>query len=71
MHPEWLWRRCAAACNASVLWPNAPGWHGVASIAKRQGGFVLSDAPPALDLAQRNAVRRLRAWLETSGRDTG
>jgi hypothetical protein len=51
-----------------VLWPDAPGWDGVAAIAKRQGGFVLPQAPPALDLAQRNAIRRLRGWLQDTGR---
>jgi hypothetical protein len=46
-----------------ILWPDAPGWAGVSAIAERQGGFVLPEAPPALDMAQRNAVRRLDAWL--------
>jgi hypothetical protein len=46
-----------------VLWPSAPGWDGVAAIAVRQGGFVIPRAPAALDLAQRNASRRLDAWL--------
>lgn len=50
-----------------VLWPDAHGWDGVAAIAKRAGGFVLPRPPPALDLAQRNATRRLHAWLQTSG----
>jgi hypothetical protein len=49
-----------------VLWPDAPGWDGVAAIAEHQGGFVLQDAPPALDLAQRNAIRRLHFWLRAS-----
>jgi hypothetical protein len=49
-----------------VLWPDAPGWAGVAAIAERQGGFVLPHAPAALDLAQRNAIRRLHAWLRDS-----
>jgi hypothetical protein len=50
-----------------VLWPEAPGWAGVAAIAERQGGFVLARAPLALDMAERNAVRRLHAWLGGSG----
>lgn len=50
-----------------VLWPSAPGWNGVAAIAERQGGFVVSQAPLALDLAQRNAIRQLAAWLRNSG----
>jgi hypothetical protein len=50
-----------------VLWPDAPGWSGVATIAERQGGFVLRQAPAALDLAHRNAIRRLHVWLRGSG----
>ncbi len=50
-----------------VLWPEAPGWNAVAAIAERQGGFVLPAAPAALDLAHRNAIRRLHAWLRDSG----
>jgi hypothetical protein len=46
-----------------VLWPQAPGWQSVDAIARQQGGFVLAEAPPALDLAERNAIRRLNAWL--------
>jgi hypothetical protein len=46
-----------------VLWPQAPGQAKVAAIAEAQGGFVLSQAPAALDLAHRNAIRRLDAWL--------
>jgi hypothetical protein len=46
-----------------VLWPQASGHAKVAAIAAGQGGFVLPKAPPALDLAQRNAIRRLDAWL--------
>ena len=52
-----------------VLWPDTPGWAAVAAIAERQGGFVLSHAPPALDLAKRDAFRRLHAWLSEPGRD--
>jgi len=54
-----------------VLWPNAPGWDAVAAIAERQGGFVMREAPPALDLAQRNAIRRLDAWLRRPERPGG
>ncbi len=46
-----------------VLWPQAPGWAAVAAIANRQGGFVLTGAPLALDLAEPNAIRRLHRWL--------
>lgn len=47
-----------------VLWPDAPAWAAVAEIARREGGFVLRQAPDALDLAKRNALRRLHAWLQ-------
>ena len=46
-----------------VLWPEAPGSIAVAEIAQKHGGCVLPAAPPALDLAQRGAGRRLEAWL--------
>ncbi len=47
-----------------VLWPSAPGWAEVAEIAGTLGGVVLTEAPPALDLAQRGAARRLADWLD-------
>ena len=46
-----------------VLWADAPSWDAVAEIAVREGGCVLAEAPPALDLARRGAVRGLEAWL--------
>jgi hypothetical protein len=46
-----------------VLWPTAPGWQAVAAIAEREGGYVLPQAPEALDMAARIAPRRLRDWL--------
>lgn len=52
-----------------VLWPGAPGWQAVAAIAERDGGFVLAWAPKAMDMAERNARRRLHDWLHSSGRD--
>ena len=50
-----------------VLWPDAPGHGAVSAIAQRQGGFVLAQAPDALDLAERTATRRLHAWLSNEG----
>ena len=46
-----------------VLWQAAPGWAAVSAIARAKGGFVLPEAPPALDLARRGAVRLLDDWL--------
>ncbi len=54
-----------------VLWPEAPGWDSVAAIAQSQGGFVVRQAPPALDLAKRNAMRRLAFGLRNPGRPGG
>jgi len=51
-----------------VLWAEAPGWGAVAAIAASQGGEVLETPPPALDLADSRARRRLQEWLS---RDTG
>lgn len=50
-----------------VLWPDAPGWDRVAAVAAAHGGEVLPQAPPALDLARRNALRELPGWLRESG----
>ena len=47
-----------------VLAPAAPGWDAVAAIAASCGGCVLAAPPPALDLAQRGAARRLHDWLQ-------
>jgi hypothetical protein len=56
-----------------VLGPTAPGWHAVAAIAASLGGEVLTLRPPALDMAERNAVRRLHDWLHvrTTPGDSG
>ncbi len=50
-----------------ILWPAASGWQAVAAIAERDGGFVLTQPPKALDMAERNAIRRLPAWLRLPG----
>ncbi|HEY8288652.1 MAG TPA: hypothetical protein VIG49_05245 [Acetobacteraceae bacterium] len=47
-----------------VLWPGAPGWDAVASIAADRGGFILTEAPPALDLGHEPARRQLHDWLQ-------
>lgn len=49
-----------------VLTADAPGWSSVAAIAESQRGCVLRQPPAALDLAQRNATRHLRAWLSAA-----
>ncbi|HET8997794.1 MAG TPA: hypothetical protein VFN42_14090 [Acetobacteraceae bacterium] len=56
-----------------VLRPGAPGWNGVAAIAARQGGMLLDAPPPALDMAERRARRRLHDWLHarTTPGDSG
>jgi len=56
-----------------VLSPISPGWQSVAAIAASLGGEVLSSRPPALDMAHRNAGRRLHDWLQvrTTPGDSG
>ena len=54
-----------------VLWRDAPGWPAVAAVAQREGGFVLPRAPAALDMAERNADRRLSGWLQAAVRHDG
>ena len=50
-----------------VLSTTAPGWISVAAIAASLGGEVLNVRPPALDMADGAASRRLHVWLATSG----
>jgi hypothetical protein len=38
-------------------------WTDIADRAARQGSLLLQEPPPALDLAQHGASRRLSAWL--------
>jgi hypothetical protein len=56
-----------------VLDPAAPGWRAVAAIAASLGGEVLTSRPPTLDLAERDAARRLHKWLQerTTQGDSG
>jgi len=53
-----------------VLAAEVPAWDAVADIARRQGGFVLRQAPPALDIAARDGLYRLPTWLR-GGRASG
>jgi hypothetical protein len=46
-----------------ILHPVAPGRAEVAAAAATLGCEVLSDRPPALDMARRGAARRLHSWL--------
>ncbi len=46
-----------------ILHPAAPGWTEVAATAARLGCEVFTARPPALDMAQRGAARRLHSWL--------
>ena len=51
-----------------VLWPDAPGRTRVAAILAESGGILLSNRPPALDLAQLGAARRLHEWVRAGSR---
>jgi len=46
-----------------VLTADAPGRSAVVAIAASRGGEVLMVRPPALDMADRDAARRLHDWL--------
>lgn len=46
-----------------VLDPDCPAFPAVAAAAESLGATVLRARPPALDLANPGAVRRLTAWL--------
>jgi hypothetical protein len=56
--------------QAVVLSDQAPGYSSVLAIAHDLGAQVLPMAPPALDLAERGAARRLDAWLAGDTRKT-
>jgi len=53
--------RCG--CRAVALDAACPAWCGVASVAREVGAALLDAVPPALDLAEPGAARRLAAWL--------
>jgi hypothetical protein len=56
-----------------VLSPQAPGFQSVVAIAAALGTRVLISRPPALDMADRTASRRLHDWLQvrTTPGDSG
>lgn len=62
--------RALAAIRAGqrilILSDAVPAFPAVAAIAAAQGLILLARRPPALDLAERNARRRLAAWLASS-----
>ncbi len=51
-------------CRLLVLDPAVPAWTLVAARAEAAGARLLPARPPALDLAQPDAARRLAAWLD-------
>jgi len=55
----------ALRAGQSFLVLRAPDaiWEDIAERAAACGGLLLREAPPALDLAQAGAARRLGAWL--------
>lgn len=57
-----------AGQRALVLDPACPAYATVASAAGLLGAIVLPARPPALDLSERGARRRLTGWLAASVR---
>jgi hypothetical protein len=51
-----------------ILDPSCPAFAAVAACAGTLAAAVLGDRPPALDLAEPGATRRLDAWLAGGGR---
>jgi hypothetical protein len=51
---------------ALILRPSSPAFAAVASVAARAGARLLQARPPALDLADPAASRRLACWLSGS-----
>ena len=51
-------------CRLLVLDPAVPAWGLVASRAAVVGATLLTERPPALDLARKGAARQLATWLE-------
>jgi hypothetical protein len=49
-----------------ILAQTVPGFPAVAAIAAARGLILLADRPPALDLADPGALRRLPAWLASA-----
>ncbi len=54
-----------------ILAENTPGRPAVTAIAATFGATLLATRPPALDLARRDAARRLHAWLRQAPDDSG
>jgi hypothetical protein len=52
----------SAECRWLVLLP-CPAWESVAERAAAQGATLLRERPPALDLSEPGASRRIAAWL--------
>lgn len=53
-----------------ILAPSAPGRDRIAAIVAAQGGCLLAQRPPALDLAEPASRRRLCAWIRTPKDDS-
>lgn len=53
--------RCG--CRTVALDPGCPAWRGVEAVAREIGASLLGVLPPALDIGEPGAARRLDAWL--------
>jgi len=52
----------SVGCRGLVLLP-CPAWDSVAERASIMGATLYGERPPALDLAEPDAARRIEAWL--------
>jgi hypothetical protein len=60
--PGRAWEALQLGLPGVVLAP-CPAWDRVAEFASTRGALLLDAPPPALDMAESGAERRLRSWL--------
>ena len=61
--PGRAWEGLALGLPGIVLLP-CPAWDQIAEYAAARNALLLQTAPPALDMAQPGAARRVGAWLD-------
>ena len=63
--PGRAWEGLALGLPGIVLLP-CPAWDQIAEYAATRNALLLPAAPPALDMAQPGAARRVEAWLDAN-----